>query len=79
MYGANQSLCRLIMDLHDNYNIEPIVLLPSRGEICEFLEQNKINYYVSHFYWWVNADKGILQKLLNYRKQFRNLFRLRNS
>ncbi|HEY5589327.1 MAG TPA: glycosyltransferase family 4 protein [Candidatus Paceibacterota bacterium] len=76
MYGANQSMCMLMVELRAKYNIRPIVLLSQRGEICEFLDQNKIKYTVSHFYWWVNADKGIFQKLLNYRKQVRNLFRL---
>ena len=73
MYGANLSMCRLIVELRTTHGIIPIVLLSSRGEICEFLEQNGIRYYVSHFYWWVNADKGIFQQVLNYRKQVRNL------
>lgn len=72
MYGANQSLCRLMIELREKYNICPIVLLSQRGEICEFLDQNNISYYVSHFYWWVNEDKGVFQYILNLRKQFRN-------
>jgi len=76
MYGANQSMCQLMVELRTKYNIQPVVLLSQRGEICEFLNQNNIPYYVSHFYWWVNADKGFFQKLLNYRKQIRNLFRM---
>jgi glycosyltransferase involved in cell wall biosynthesis len=76
MYGANQSLCRLIVELRTKYNILPIVLLSQHGEICDFLDQHEIKYYVSHFYWWVNADKGIFQKLLNYRKQIRNWLRV---
>ena len=72
MYGANLSMCRLIVELRGTYGIQPIVLLSNRGEICEFLEQNKIRYYVSRFYWWVNADKGIFQLALNFRKQVRN-------
>lgn len=76
MYGANLSLCTLIKELRASYNIEPIVLLSSRGDICEFLEQNDIKYYVFHFYWWVNADSGIFQKFLNYRKQIRNILSL---
>lgn len=76
MYGANQSMCQLIVELRAKYNIRPIVLLSQRGEICEFLDTNEIKYTVSHFYWWVNADKGLFQKLLNYRKQVLNLFRV---
>lgn len=76
MYGANQSLCKLMVELRKNYNICPIVLLPSRGPICEFLEDNDIKYYIFHFYWWVNADTGFFQALLNIRKQFLNILRL---
>lgn len=78
MYGANQSLCQLILELRKKYNVKPIVLLPSTGEICEFLEQNDIKYFVSHYYWWVNAEKGIYQYLLNWRKQIINLLRVRS-
>lgn len=76
MYGANQSLCKLIIELRENYGIHPIVLVPSHGAICDVLEQNNIKYYVSHFYWWVNTNEGLFQKLLNIRKQFRNLIRV---
>ena len=75
MYGANQSLCTLVLELRDKYNVHPIVLLPCKGDFYNLLEQNKITCYVSHFYWWVNADKGLFQRLLNYRKQMRNLLR----
>jgi len=77
MYGANQSLCRLMVDLRDNYHVKPVVLLPSQGDICEFLEQNDIPYYVSHYYWWVNSEKGVFQYVLNWRKQFINLIRVK--
>lgn len=76
MYGANLSLCRLMIELRVKNNVQPIVLLSHRGEICECLDQNGIKYFISHFYWWVNADKGIFQILLNYRKQIRNKLRI---
>ncbi len=76
MYGANQSLCKLILELKNDYNISPVVLVPSHGPICDFLEDNDIKYYISHFYWWVNADTGIFQMLLNFRKQIINLMRV---
>lgn len=79
MYGANQSLCQLMLDLRKRYNVRPIVLISQRGDICKFLDQHDIQYYVSHFYWWVNADKGIFQKFLNYRKQIRNLSGISNQ
>lgn len=77
MYGANQSMCQLMLELRNNYKITPVVLLPSRGDICEFLEQNNIKYFVSHYYWWVNAEKGVYQYLLNWRKQIINLVRVK--
>jgi len=76
MYGANQSLCKLILELRDLYKIYPIILVPSRGSICDVLEQNNIKYYISHYYWWVNNNDGIFQKILNVRKQVRNLIRI---
>lgn len=76
MYGANQSLCSLIVALKREYNITPIVLLPREGEICAYLEQEEIRYIVSHYYWWVNNDTGILQWGLNIRKQIRNRSRI---
>jgi Glycosyltransferase len=72
MYGANQSLCSLMVAFKREYNIIPIVLLPREGEICAYLEQEGIRYVVSHFYWWVNNDKGVYQWGLNIRKQIRN-------
>jgi glycosyltransferase involved in cell wall biosynthesis len=76
MYGANQSLCKLILELRESYDILPIVLVPSRGVICDVLDQNNIKYYVSHYYWWVNNNNGVFQKTLNVRKQVRNLIRI---
>mgnify|MGYP002681701216 CR=1 FL=1 len=72
MYGANQSLCTLILELRDKYHINPVVLLKNEGSICDFLNEYSIRYYIINFYWWVNSDKGIFQKVLNIRKQFRN-------
>lgn len=76
MYGANQSLCKLVIELRDFHNINPIVLIPSKGAICDVLNQNGIKYFISHFYWWVNYNNGLFQKLLNVRKQLLNLIRI---
>jgi glycosyltransferase involved in cell wall biosynthesis len=76
MYGANQSLFKLIIELREFYDIEPIVLIPSSGPICDVLDKNNIKYYVSHFYWWVNYNHGVFQKFLNIRKQILNLSRI---
>jgi glycosyltransferase involved in cell wall biosynthesis len=77
LYGANKSLCTLMLDLRLNYNITPIVLVRAKGEITDFLDENDIKYYISPFYWWVNANKGFFQYFLNLRKQFLNFFRIR--
>lgn len=72
MYGANQSMCRLITELREKYGVHPVVLLSRQGEICDFLDKNEIKYYIFHFYWWVNEGKGFFQYLLNWRKQIIN-------
>jgi L-malate glycosyltransferase len=76
MYGANQSLCKLMLELRNKYDINPIVLLPNRGAICTYLDEHKIKYYIIHYYWWVNANKGVFQQLLNLRKQLLNRFKI---
>ncbi|MGK0452837.1 MAG: glycosyltransferase involved in cell wall biosynthesis [Paraglaciecola sp.] len=77
MYGANKSLLQLIIELRRDFGIKPIVLLPRAGEICKEFEKEKIEFQISHFYWWVNNNQGIFQKVLNVRKQIRNQFRVK--
>lgn len=71
-YGANKSLLTLMCLLRERHQVQPLVLLPSLGPMCEQLEQANIPYVVSHYYWWVNDNKGLFQWLLNKRKQWRN-------
>lgn len=78
MYGANKSLLQLILELRKDYNVQPMVLLRNEGEICEELRKENIPYIVSHYYWWVNEDRGLFKKLLNKRKQIINLCRIPN-
>ena len=75
-YGAAKSMLALILDLRERYGVESIVLLPSKGPFCEELKSHNIKYYVSHYYWWVNDNKGIFQYFLNKRKQLINYFRI---
>ena len=75
-YGAAKSMLALILDLRERYGVESIVLLPSKGPLCEELKTHNIKYNVSHYYWWVNDNKGIFQYLLNKRKQLLNLFKI---
>jgi len=78
MYGANKSLLQLILELRQDYNIAPIVLLRSQGEFCEVLNQNDIKYIVSHFYWWVYQGDGFIIGTHNFIKQFRNIKKVNN-
>lgn len=75
MYGANKSMYQLILELKTKYNIIPFVLLPRQGSICSLLDEAGIEYQISHYYWWVNNETGLFQKILNVRKQFINAFR----
>ena len=75
-YGANKSLLTLMLLLRERYGVQPIVLLPSMGPMCERLKEESISYKVFHYYWWVNYNRGIFQWLLNKRKQLVNLTRV---
>ncbi len=75
-YGANKSLYTLMLLLRQKYGVQPVVLLPTDGPMCEQLRKESIPYKVSHFYWWVHDKKGIFQWLLNKRKQLINYFRI---
>ena len=75
-YGANKSLYTLMLLLRQKYGVQPVVLLPTEGPMCEHLRKESIPYKVSHFYWWVHDKKGIFQWLLNKRKQLINYFRI---
>lgn len=77
MYGANKSMCQLILELKNNYDIHPLVLIPRNGSICKVLEDSGIEYKISHYYWWVNHESGLFKKILNIRKQFINLLKSR--
>ena len=62
----------LIRLLRERYSVHATVLLPHSGAMCDILKQNNILYVVSHYYWWVNDNHGLFQKLLNKRKQLLN-------
>jgi glycosyltransferase involved in cell wall biosynthesis len=78
MYGANQSLFTLLVELRKNYPVNPVVLMRSYGPLCELLEKHAIRYYILHFYWWVYEKDTFFERILNIRKQFRNLLRLKH-
>lgn len=76
-YGANKSLLTLMLLLREKYGVRPLVLLPTEGPMCNELQKAGIEYKVSHYYWWVNYNHGVFQWMLNKRKQWRNLFRIK--
>ena len=76
VYGANKSLYTLMLLLRQKYGVQPVVLLPTDGPMCEQLRKVSIPHKVLHFYWWVHDKSGIFQWLLNKRKQFINYFRI---
>lgn len=71
-YGANKSLLTLMVLLRERHGIKPLVLLPNKGAMCRMLEEQGIEYVVSHYYWWVNYNHGFFQWALNKRKQWIN-------
>ena len=75
-YGANKSLYTLMLLLREKYGVQPMVLLPKEGLMCTMLQKADIPYRVSHYYWWVNDNKGFFQWILNKRKQLINYLRV---
>ena len=74
-YGANKSMLALMVLMREKHGIKPLALLPNEGLMCTMLEEQGIDYIVSPYYWWVNYNHGILQWVLNKRKQWINWFR----
>jgi glycosyltransferase involved in cell wall biosynthesis len=77
MYGSNRSLLQLIISLKSKYHIHPLILLREKGEICNFLEEFKIPYIISHYYWWVFETNKPYNRLHEILKQARNYFRVK--
>ncbi len=75
-YGANKSLYTLMQLLQEKHGVKPVVLLPKEGPMCARLQEAKIPFKVSHYYWWVNDNHGLFQWFLNKRKQVMNYVRI---
>lgn len=83
MYGANTSLLLLMKDLKRRYNVTPIVLMPTKGEFTEKLQEENIDVIISKYYRWMcepanrfSNIKIIIKKLFNillYKKVYRVL------
>lgn len=66
MYGATLSTFELILGLRRQYGIEPLVLIPNKGGIEEFLTKEGINYEVKYFPWWVTCEKLKFKDLIKF-------------
>lgn len=67
VYGANKSLLELIINLKNNYNINPIVITPKSGEFNKIIDKENIENYSFEFYYckYLNTDNQ-LKRLLKY-------------
>lgn len=69
LYGANKSMIEVIENMRKNYDIHPIVIVPSVGEVTYVLEEKKIEYYVEPYFLWVYSEES------PYPKKVINFFR----
>jgi len=58
LYGANKSLLNLLEGIKD-YDIEPLIIIPANGDLCDVLEKKNIPYVIQEFNWWC----GVIPKL----------------
>jgi len=67
MYGAEQSLLSLVVNLNPNSNIIPIVLLPSQGRLKHELEKADIKTFVYPYSNWIGTttilDRFVLKPI----------------
>lgn len=56
LYGANRSLLSLIEGLEE-YGVESLVVLPSRGDLTDVLAARNIPHVVTPFKWWMTKPE----------------------
>ncbi|SEN61509.1 glycosyltransferase family 4 protein [Paenibacillus sp. OV219] len=61
MYGANQSLFSLVLQLRYK-GIEPVVICPSQGPLTDKLEETGINVLIIPFRPWASKNKSRFKK-----------------
>jgi glycosyltransferase involved in cell wall biosynthesis len=84
LYGANLSLLEMMKKLRKNYDIEPIVLMSTGGDLVQELEKANIKYFIHKWYKWVHKKDSLELKHLikdglnriNYYSIYRKLNRL---
>lgn len=65
MLGANRSLVQLMIDLREQYGVEPCVLMPSveDGSLHQELERLKIPYFIHPMKAWVVSEDAGFRRL----------------
>jgi glycosyltransferase involved in cell wall biosynthesis len=67
LYGANKSLINLLEGIKQ-HDVKPFVVIPDKGDLGEFLEDQNIPYLVHKFNWWCGVEpqmpKNIFENLI---------------
>lgn len=65
MLGANRSLVQLMIDLREQYDVDPYVLMPAveDGSLHEELERLKIPYFIHPMKAWVVSENAKFRRL----------------
>lgn len=75
MGGANRSMLQLILELRDNYGVEPFVVLPeyqgNNRSIKDYLNNNHINFKEANIRWFKHSNPFAYSRrsvIISYRK-----------
>lgn len=60
--GANYALLEMIKTLKEKYDVNPIVLVPSEGELTEKLKELNIEYIKFDYGWWAYTKSNNIVK-----------------
>lgn len=74
LYGANKSLLNLLEGIKE-YDVNPLIVIPAYGDLCDVLEEKNIAYVIQQFEWWCgvttklpdNRLKRIKAKIKNWK------------
>ena len=74
MLGANRSLVRLMIDLREQYDVEPCVLMPAveDGSLHEELDRLEIPYIIHPMKAWVVSENARFRKLRGIKAYIEN-------